>query len=223
MKLPPTPESNPYPSCSPLRIGEALPNFTARSTAGPLSLADYRGKWLVIFSHPADFTPVCTSEFVAIATARAKFEALDCALMALSVDSLFSHLAWIRMIRDRFGVTIDFPIVEDPTMAIGRAYGMVAPDAHDAAAIRATYFVDPEGVLRASTCYPATVGRSVSEMLRMVEALQRAQDGSALVPVDWQPGGDLLRVPGQTVEAALAGSDPSDWFYAPLPDNGARA
>ncbi|CAN5283643.1 peroxiredoxin [soil metagenome] len=208
------------PSCSPLRIGEMLPNFTARSTVGPLSLADYRGRWLVIFSHPADFTPVCTSEFVGIARARARFDALDCALIALSVDSLFSHLAWIRTIRDRFGVTVDFPIVEDPTMAIGRAYGMVAPEAQDASAIRATYFVDPDGILRASTCYPATVGRSVGEMLRMIEALQRAQDGTVLVPADWQPGDDVLRVPGHSVEAALAGDDPSAWFYAPIPDTG---
>lgn len=209
------------PACSPLRIGEPMPNFNARSTMGPVSLADFRKRWLVLFSHPADFTPVCTSEFVAIAKAQDRFEALDCALMALSVDSLFSHLAWIRMIRDRFAVTIDFPIVEDPTMAIGRAYGMVAPDAHDASAVRATYFVDPEGILRASTCYPATVGRSVTEMLRMVAALQRAHDGKALVPADWQAGNELLRVPGETVEAALAEEDPSAWFYSAMPDAGA--
>ena len=215
-------EPEPRPSCLPLRLGEELPNFTARSTKGPLSLIDYRGRWLVIFSHPGDFTPVCTSEFVAIARSRPQFDALDCALMALSVDSLFSHLAWIRMIRDRFGVTVDFPIVEDPTMAIGRAYGMIAADARDATAIRATYFVDPDGILRASTCYPATVGRSISEMLQIVAGLRRVHDGSVLVPADWQPGGDLLRVPGQTVDAALAGADPSEWFYAPVPDDGGR-
>jgi peroxiredoxin (alkyl hydroperoxide reductase subunit C) len=210
------------PSCLPLRIGEELPNFTARSTRGSLSLADYRGRWLVIFSHPGDFTPVCTSEFVAIARSRPLFDALDCALMALSVDSLFSHLAWIRIIHDRFGVTVDFPIVEDPTMAIGRAYGMVAPDARDASAIRATYIVDPDGILRATTCYPATIGRSISEMLRIVASLRRVHDGSVLAPADWQPGSDLLRVPGQTVDAALAGADPSEWFYAPVADDGGR-
>ena len=95
---------------------------------------------------------------------------------------------------------------------------MVAPDAHDASAVRATYFVDPDGVLRASTCYPATVGRSVDEMLRIIASLKRVHDGSALAPAGWQPGDDLLRVPGQTVEAALRGSDPSDWFYCPIPD-----
>lgn len=208
----------PAPSCSPLRLGEALPNFTARSTAGPVSLSDYRGRWLVLFSHPADFTPVCTSEFVAVARAADRFAALDCALMALSVDSLFSHLAWIRLIRDRFGVTVDFPIIEDPTLAIGRAYGMVGPDAHDASAVRATYFVDPDGILRASTCYPATMGRSIDEMLRIVAGLQRVHDGQALAPADWHPGEALLRVPGQTVDAALTGDQPSDWFYTPIAD-----
>lgn len=215
-------EPEPRPSYLPIRLGEELPNFTARSTRGPLSLTDFRGRWLAIFSHPGDFTPVCTSEFVAIARARPLFDALDCALMALSVDSLFSHLAWVRIIRDRFGVTVDFPIVEDPTMAIGRAYGMVAPDARDASAIRATYFVDPDGILRASTCYPASVGRSISEMLRIVAGLRRVHDGSVLAPADWQPGGDLLRVPNQTVDAALAAADPSEWFYASVPDKGGR-
>ena len=221
MKLQPLMDPDALPP-APLRIGDELMNFTARSTKGPLSLADFRGRWLVIFSHPADFTPVCTSEFVAIAKASAQFEALDCALLALSVDSLFSHLAWIRMIHDRFDVRIDFPIIEDPTMAIGRAYGMVAPDAHDASAIRATYFVDPDGTLRASTCYPASVGRSVVEMLRMVEALQRAHDGTALVPSDWQPGGDLLRTPSQSIEDVWAAADPTAWFYTPVPDKRAK-
>lgn len=217
----PDASDNQLPQCSPLRIGDEMPNFSARSTMGPVSLAAFRGRWLVMFSHPADFTPVCTSEFIAIAKAHAQFDALDCALMALSVDSLFSHLAWIRAIRDRFDVAVGFPVVEDPSMAIGRAYGMVAPDAHDASAVRTTYFVDPEGILRASTCYPATVGRSVSEMIRVVAALQRAHAGEALVPADWQPGKELLRVPGETVDAALDDADPSAWFYSTIPDVGA--
>lgn len=213
---------DPLPACAPLRLGELVPNFTARSTTGPVSLADFRGRWLVLFSHPGDFTPVCTSEFVAIAKARPQFDALDCALMALSVDSLFSHLAWIRLIHDRFGIEINFPIVEDPTLAIGRAYGMVAPDAHDASSVRATLFIDPDGVLQASTCYPATVGRSVDEMLRTVAALQRVHDGSALTPVDWRPGDDVLRVPAQSVGEVFAGETPSDWFYAAMADGAGR-
>lgn len=206
------------PACAPLRLGETVRNFTARSTLGPVSLADTRGRWLVLFSHPGDFTPVCTSEFVAIAGARPRFDELDCGLMALSVDSLFSHLAWIRLIHDRFGVDIDFPIVEDPTLAIARAYGMVGPDAEDASSVRATLFIDPEGVLRASTCYPATIGRSIDEMLRTVAALKRVHDGHALAPADWHPGDDLLDVPSQSLDAVLAAKGPSDWFYATKPD-----
>jgi len=208
--------------CTCLRLGDVVPNFTARSTLGLVSLAERRGRWLILFSHPGDFTPVCTSEFVAIARAKPEFDALDCGLMAVSVDSLFAHLAWLRLIRDSFGVTVDFPIVEDPTLAIGRAYGMVGPDAEDASTVRSTYFIDPEGVLRATTCYPATVGRSVQEMLRTVTALQRVQHGNVLAPVDWRPGKDLLAVPGQSLEDALTGERAADWFYASIPDRAGR-
>lgn len=210
--------ANPLPSCSPLRLGEEAPGFTARSTRGVVSLADFRGRWLVLFSHPADFTPVCTSEFVAIARAQDRFTALDCELMALSVDSLFSHLAWIRAIRDRFGVVVDFPIIEDPTLEIARAYGMIAPDAADASAVRTTYFLDPDGVLRASTCYPASVGRSVEEMLRLLAALQRVHAGQALAPEGWTPGGDLLAVPSHDLADVLAAPAGTDWFYSSIPD-----
>ncbi len=206
------------PSCPPLRLGEAAPNFTARSTRGVVSLSDFRGRWLVLFSHPADFTPVCTSEFVAIARAHERFSALGCELMALSVDSLFSHLAWIRAIRDRFDVVVDFPIIEDPTLEIAQAYGMVGPDAVDASAVRTTYVLDPEGVLRASTCYPASVGRSVEEMLRLVAALQRVHGGEALAPEGWVPGADLLAVPSHDLSDVLAAPAGTDWFYTAISD-----
>ncbi|WP_284052542.1 peroxiredoxin [Stakelama marina] len=209
-------------SCSPVRIGETMPNFTARSTQGVVSLDDFRGRWLVLFSHPADFTPVCTSEFVAIARAAGAFAELGCDLMALSVDSLFSHLAWIRAIHDRFDVEVSFPVIEDPTLEIARAYGMVAPDAADASSVRATYFLDPEGILRASSCYPASVGRSVAEMLRTVTALQRAQQGDVLVPADWTPGEAVLEVPSHSVSDILAADSATDWFYRTRPDGDAE-
>lgn len=208
----------PLPACSPLRLGEEAPDFTARSTRGVISLSQFRGRWLALFSHPADFTPVCTSEFVAIARARDRFAALDCGLMALSVDSLFSHLAWIRAIKDRFDVVVDFPIIEDPTLEIARAYGMVGPNAMDASAVRTTYFLDPEGILRASTCYPASVGRSVEEMLRLIAALQRVHDGDALAPEGWTPGDDLLAVPSHDVADVLAAASATEWFYSPIAD-----
>lgn len=198
----------------PLRIGDAVPRFSARSTQGPVDMADFRGRWLILFSHPADFTPVCTSEFAALAKATDKFAALDCALVGLSADSLYSHLAWIRMIHDMSGLTVGFPVIEDPTLEIARAYGMIGSNAQDAGAMRMTCFIDPEGVLRASTCYPATVGRSIPEMLRVLAALKTVQEGAGLAPADWQPGQPLLRVPDERVETAIAGKAPSDWFYS---------
>ena len=206
--------------CGPARLGDTLPNFTARTTQGVKSLTDFRGKWLILFSHPADFTPVCTSEFVAIMRAADRFAALDCQLMALSVDSLFSHFAWIKAIHEKFGVKVSFPIIEDPTLEVARAYGMVGDDALDASSVRTTYFVDPEGRLRASTCYPSTVGRSVEEMLRLLAALQRTDGQSALVPAEWMPGDDLLAVPSQALADVFAAQTATDWFYAPVKDEG---
>lgn len=201
----------------PLRIGDAAPDFQARSTMGEVRLSEYRGKWLMLFSHPADFTPVCTSEFVSLARAADAFAALDCGLLGLSVDSLYAHLAWVRQIRRTFAVSIPFPIIEDPSMAIGRAYGMIEPHATDSSAVRATYFVDPAGVIRAMTWYPLTVGRSVEEMLRMVAALQRTSGDDVLAPEGWRPGDDLLVTPPQHQSAALAGDD-AHWFYQTTAD-----
>lgn len=202
----------------PLRLGDIAPDFQARSTLGPVKLSDYRSRWLVFFSHPADFTPVCTSEFVAIARAGKAFDALDCGLLGLSVDSLYSHLAWVRALRDGFDVTIPFPIVEDPSMAIGRAYGMIEADSADSSAVRATYFIDPDGVIRAMTWYPLNVGRSVEEMLRMVAALQRTADDNVLAPEGWRPGDDLLATAPQDQQAVLAGDDKA-WFYRTQADS----
>jgi peroxiredoxin 2/4 len=172
-----------------LRIGDAAPNFTARTTQGAMSLDQYRGRWVVFFSHPADFTPVCTSEFVALAKAAPQFEELDCALLGLSVDSLYSHVAWLRAIKDVFGVEVPFPVVEDPSMAVGYAYGMLDEQAGDASAVRATYFIDPEGIIRALNWYPMNVGRSVDEMLRTVRA--------------WQRSADVHRIPVERTDDAL--------------------
>lgn len=199
-------------------LGETMPNFTARTTQGVKSLADFRGRWLVLFSHPADFTPVCTSEFVAIARAADQFAALDCALMALSVDSLYSHFAWLRMIHETFGVTVEFPVIEDPTLEIARAYGMVAPDATDASNVRVTYVIDPSGVLRATTCYPAEIGRSVDEILRIVTALQRVEGQPVLAPADWTPGDALLQAPDPALHGVLDAANAIDWFYRPVED-----
>lgn len=203
--------NHPAPQAHP-RIGDIAPDFEARSTIGPVRLSDYRGRWLVLFSHPADFTPVCTTEFIALARHAAEFEKRDCALMALSVDSLFAHFAWLRMIRDRFDVEVRFPIVEDPTLVVGRAFGMVAPEDSDSAAVRVTYFIDPRGVIRATTCYPANVGRSTPEMLRTLEALQMVDAGGGLAPANWAPGDALLAAPAHDLDEVYAASDETAWF-----------
>lgn len=181
---------------------------------GDVSFSQYRGKWLVFFSHPADFTPVCTTEFIGLAKAADRFAALDCALLGLSVDSLFSHIAWLRAIREAFGITISFPVIEDPSMAIGRAFGMIDETSQDSASIRSTYFIDPEGVVRAITNYPHNVSRSVDEMLRMVAALQRAAVDQVLTPEGWHPGEDVLLPP--SIEADDPGA--LDWFCKRVAD-----
>ncbi|MDT7951421.1 MAG: peroxiredoxin [Acetobacteraceae bacterium] len=196
----------------PVRLGDRAPNFTARTTMGSVSLDQYRGRWLLFFSHPADFTPVCTSEFIALAHAAPKFEAIDCALLGLSVDSLYSHVAWMRAIREMAGIEVPFPVVEDPSMAVGHAYGMLDVDATDSAAVRATFFIDPEGVVRAINWYPMNVGRSIDEMLRTVQALQRASKGDALTPAGWHPGDDVLLPPALPVDGE------ADWFHRLRPD-----
>ena len=192
-----------------LRIGDAAPDFEARTTHGPVRLSDYRGRWLLFFSHPADFTPVCTTEFVAMARHQDRFEALDCALLGLSVDSLYSHLAWVRAIEDRFDVKISFPIVEDPSMAVGHAFGMVDENAADSAAMRTSYFIDPRGIIRATTCYPHNVGRSVEEMIRLLSALQLTDEKEVLTPEGWQPGDDVLAIPPLSDQHV---SRADDWF-----------
>jgi peroxiredoxin 2/4 len=198
----------------PLRIGDVAPDFRARTTAGERALSDFRGKWLIFFSHPADFTPVCTTEFVGLAKAADQFAAMGCELLGLSVDSLFSHFAWLLAIREAFGVTIGFPVIEDPGMAIGRAYGMIDEDAKDSAAIRSTYFIDPAGVIRAITTYPHNVGRSVDEMLRVVAALQRTAGDQVLTPEGWHPGDDVLLPPA----TAPGGNLDADWFCKRVTD-----
>jgi peroxiredoxin (alkyl hydroperoxide reductase subunit C) len=208
------------PPCAGLRIGDTAPDFEARSTIGPVRLSAYRKRWLVLFSHPADFTPVCTTEFVALAREAAAFEARDCALMALSVDSLFSHFAWLRMIRDRFGVEVRFPIVEDPTLVIGRAFGMVSAQDSDSATVRTTFFIDPAGVIRAMTCYPANLGRSVPEMLRILDGLQAIDAKGALAPANWQPGEPMLKPPAHDLDEVYATPDITGWF---LRDSGGKA
>lgn len=200
----------------PLLIGSPAPRFSTRTTMGERSLDGYRGRWLVFFSHPADFTPVCTSEFIAFSKAFDRFQALGCDLLALSVDSLFSHIAWVRSIKERFGVAVPFPITEDPSMAVATAYGMIHPDAADSATVRATFVIDPDGVIRAMVWYPMSTGRSVAEILRLVEALQVSDKQAVSTPEGWHRGDAVIEPVPLTLDAAgdhQPGDEASDWYY----------
>lgn len=207
-------------SHSPPLLYDPAPAFRARTTMGERTLADYRGRWLLFFSHPGDFTPVCTSEFIALARAKDRFAALGCDLLALSVDSLLSHLAWLRGIREDFGVEVGFPIIEDPSMAIARAYGMVQPRAASAATVRAVFVIDPDGVVRAILWYPLTTGRNVEELLRLVAALQTSDEHGVNTPEGWRPGDDVVTPPSLTFDGATP-ADTADkgWYFrtGPLP------
>jgi peroxiredoxin 2/4 len=200
------------------RLNEPAPDFSARTTHGDRSLEDYRGKWLILFSHPADFTPVCTTEFIAFAKAAPKFAEMGCELLGLSIDSLFSHLAWVRNIKEKFGVDIPFPIIEDLKMDVARAYGMVHPGAADTQAVRATFFIDPNGVLRAMVYYPMSNGRSIDEFVRLLTALQTSDANGVATPENWCPGKPVIVPPPKTAEAAdkraSEGYDTVDWYFS---------
>ena len=200
------------------RLNEAAPDFCAHTTHGDRKLADYRGKWLILFSHPADFTPVCTTEFMAFAKAAPQFNALGCELLGLSIDSLFSHLAWTRNIKEKFNVEIPFPIIEDLKMDVARAYGMVHPGAGDTSAVRATFFIDHNGTLRAMVYYPMSNGRSIDEFLRLLQALQTSDSQGVATPENWHPGKPVIVPPPKTAEAAekraSEGYNTVDWYIS---------
>lgn len=195
--------------CGP-RLDEAAPDFTARTTKGVKSLSDYKGKWLILFSHPADFTPVCTSEFIAFQKAAPDFEKLNCSLLGLSVDSVYSHIAWLDSIENGFGTKIEFPIIEDVSMAISFAYGMIHENSVSTATVRSVFFIDPQGILRAISHYPMSVGRSVDEILRVMRALQITESNDLSLPEGWQPGDKgVLNPPVNRPESA----DGQTWYY----------
>lgn len=200
------------------RMNEPAPDFTALTTHGMKSLADYKGKWLILFSHPADFTPVCTTEFMAFARRADDFAALNTALLGLSIDSHYAHIAWVRSIEQSFGVKIDFPIIADLDMKVAQAYGMIQPGASDTQAVRATFVIDPDGNLRAMVYYPMTNGRSIDESYRLIVALQTSAEHKVATPENWVPGQPVIVPTPQTTQAADArmteGLDTVDWYFS---------
>ncbi|BAZ94041.1 MULTISPECIES: peroxiredoxin [Thiohalobacter] len=198
-------------------INEPAPDFEAKTTHGVKKLSDYKGKWLVLFSHPADFTPVCTTEFMAFAQAYPEFQKLNCDLLGLSIDSYYSHVAWVRNIKEKFGVEIPFPIIEDLSMKVAKAYGMIHPGAADTSAVRATFIIDDKGILRAMVYYPMTNGRSIPEFVRLVSALQTSDQNKVATPEGWQPGDKVIVPPPGTADDAEKrmneGYECTDWYF----------
>lgn len=181
------------------RIGDKAPSFTAVTTQGNINFpSDYEGKWIIFFSHPADFTPVCTSEFMTFSKLEPEFNALNCQLVGLSVDGLYSHIAWLRTIREKIefkgmkDMEVKFPLVEDITMNVAKKYGMIQPGESATKAVRAVFVIDPKGIIRAIIYYPLSTGRNFDELKRLLIALQTADKYSVATPADWHPGDDVI-------------------------------
>lgn len=206
-------------------IGDKAPAFTALTTNGKVHFPeDYSGKWVVFFSHPSDFTPVCTTEFMTLASMTAEFKEMNTELMGLSVDSLYSHIAWVRRIEELewngiHEVKIPFPVIADLNMKVSKKYGMLQPNVSSTQAVRAVFIIDPLGVIRAMIYYPLTTGRNFDEIKRLVLALQKADNDHCSTPADWRPGDDVIVPTPTTCEAAEQGMTPEnegeytlDWF-----------
>jgi len=209
------------------RIGDPAPAFTAKTTQGDISFpGDYAGRWVVLFSHPADFTPVCTSEFMTFATMEEQFAAYGTDLVGLSVDGLYSHIAWLRTIKDRIvyrdmeDVEVTFPLIEDITMDVARAYGMIMPGEDSTKAVRAVFVIDDKGVIRAIIYYPLSLGRNFDELLRVVKALRTADAFDVATPADWRPGERVIVPPAgscgtakERMDGDVEGVECVDWFF----------
>ncbi len=172
-------------------IGERFPELTVQTTHGVKKLPDdYRGKWFVLFSHPADFTPVCTTEFIAFAKRYEEFRKLNAELIGLSVDSTFSHIKWIEWIKEKFGIEIPFPVIADPRGEVATKLGMLHAQSRTHT-VRAVFIVDPNGIVRAVLYYPQEIGRLVDEILRLLKALQVADKYGVALPANW-PNNELI-------------------------------
>lgn len=209
-------------------IGETAPSFEADTTQGKIHFPeDYKGKWVILFSHPADFTPVCTTEFMTFASMQEEFRALNCELVGLSIDSVFSHIAWLRTIKEKVefrnmkDVEVTFPVIADLSMNVSRMYGMLQPAASTTQAVRAVFLIDPESKIRALIYYPLSNGRNFQEIKRLLIAMQTSDRCGVATPADWQPGEEVIVPPPGSCGAAkerVALQDPSvrkiDWFLS---------
>ncbi len=198
------------------RLNEPAPDFEAVTTHGTLHLSDYRDSWLILFSHPADFTPVCTTEFIGFAEIYPELQKRGVELLGLSIDSVYSHIAWLRNIQEKAGVKIPFPVIADLGKEVASKYGMIQPGASKTEAVRAVFIIDPKGILRAMIYYPLTTGRNMQEILRLIDALQTSDQHGVATPANWKPG-DKVIIPApktmETVEERVqAGYECVDWY-----------
>lgn len=200
------------------RLGEMAPPFEAVTTHGRVKLEDFKGTWLVLFSHPADFTPVCTTEFIAFAKAHPELRAMNCELLGLSVDSVYSHIAWVRNVEKNLGVKVTFPVIADLNKEVATLYGMVMPADSTTETSRCVFVIDDKQKVRAMVYYPLTTGRNVDEIVRLVKALQLTDRHGMATPANWQPGDKVIVPPPATQEAAeervdAEGLECADWYF----------
>jgi peroxiredoxin (alkyl hydroperoxide reductase subunit C) len=207
-------------------IGDAAPEFSAKTTQGQINFpADYKGKWVILFSHPADFTPVCTTEFMTFAYMQEDFRKLNTELVGLSIDSIYAHIAWLRTIKEKIeyknmkNIEVNFPVIEDISMDVAKKYGMVQPNASATQAVRAVFVIDPKAIVRAVIYYPLSNGRNMDEIKRLILALQKSDKEGIATPANWQPGDDVIIPPPgscgvakERVEGKEEGKYCLDWF-----------
>ena len=198
------------------RLNEPAPAFEAVTTHGKLRLADFEGSWLILFSHPADFTPVCTTEFIAFAEIYPELQKRGCELIGLSIDSLYSHIAWVRNIEEKAGVKIPYPVIADLDRKVATAYGMVMPGESKTEASRCVFVIDPKGILRAIIYYPLSVGRNMDEIVRLIDALKTGDEHHVATPANWRPGDKVVLPAPNTTELAEErageGLECIDWY-----------
>ena len=209
-------------------IGEDAPAFSAETTQGLIHFPeDYRGRWVILFSHPADFTPVCTTEFMTAARLYSEFERRSCKLIGLSIDSVFSHIAWLRTIAEKIeyqgmkNIEVTFPVIADLKMEVAHRYGMLQPGASDTKAVLAVFYIDPDVKIRAIIYYPLSNGRNFNEILRLLDAMQTSDEHRCATPADWLPGEDVIMPPPGSLDAAKEREAEADgrmtkcydWFF----------
>jgi len=197
-------------------LGGKAPDFEALTTQGTLRLSDYEGSWLVLFSHPADFTPVCTTEFIAFSEIYDDLQKRNTELLGLSVDSVSSHIAWIRNVEEKMGVKVPFPIIADLNKEVSMKFGMIHPAQSKTETVRTVFIIDPESKIRTILYYPLTTGRNMKEILRIIDALQTTDKHKVATPANWMPGDSVVVPPPGTIEQAeervKEGYDCKDWY-----------